>query len=194
MLAGDLFDLHSILRQRQVMFAYSGYVTEPVLSGVGDAVKQKLALGDADTKTVRSVFAVFVEQMQNIIRYSAEKVPPDAAEREPPVELRYGILTIGQEGDDYVVQAGNLVDPADVARIRTRLDEIRAMDRTRLKAFYKEQLKADPDADSKGAGVGFIEIARRASKPIEFDFKDFDGKYTFFALKARISAWDKHHG
>ena len=64
-----------MLHRQGVIFAYSGYVTEPVLSGVGEALKQKLTIDDADTKTLRSVFAVFVEQMQNIIRYSAEKVP-----------------------------------------------------------------------------------------------------------------------
>ena len=29
-------------------------------------------IDDMDTKTARSVFAIFVEQMQNMIRYSAE--------------------------------------------------------------------------------------------------------------------------
>ena len=77
MLAQELLDFRSAMQQRGIIFAYSGYVTESVLSGVGDAVKQKLAIEDANTKTIRSVFSVFVEQMQNIIRYSAEKVPPD---------------------------------------------------------------------------------------------------------------------
>ena len=31
-----------------------------------------------------------------------------------------------------------------------------------------------------------MEIARRASKPIEFDFTDVDGDHAFFALKATI--------
>ena len=53
MLARELFDIRSILRKQAIIFAYSGYVTETVLSGVGDAIKQKLALDDADTKTLR---------------------------------------------------------------------------------------------------------------------------------------------
>ena len=73
MLASQLMDLRGMLHSQGVIFAYSGYVTEPVLSGVAEALKQKLTIDDADTKTLRSVFAVFVEQMQNIIRYSAEK-------------------------------------------------------------------------------------------------------------------------
>ena len=185
MLAKDLFEFRAVLLQKGIIFAYSGYVTEPVLNGVGEALKQKLAIQDADTKTVRSVFAIFVEQMQNMIRYSAEKVPPRTAS-EAPLELRYGVLTIGQENGDYVVHAGNLVLHADVERLRARLSALSTMDRDQLKAAYKEQLKAEPDEHSKGAGIGFIEIARRASKPIEFDFMKVDEEYAFFALKACV--------
>ena len=81
MLASQLMDLRGMLHSQGVIFAYSGYVTEPVLSGVAEALKQKLTIDDADTKTLRSVFAVFVEQMQNIIRYSAEKAQPALAPR-----------------------------------------------------------------------------------------------------------------
>ena len=60
------------------------------------------------------------------------------------------------------------------------------MSKDELKALYKEKLRADPEEGSKGAGLGFMEIARRASKPIEFDFADVDRDYAFFALKASI--------
>lgn len=189
MLAGQLMDLRSMLHTQGVIFAYSGYVTEPVLSGVGEALKQKLTIDDADTKTLRSVFAIFVEQMQNIIRYSAELAQSPlslASEADALTEIRYGILTIGREGDDYVVCAGNLVRRADVARLREKLSKIRNMTKDELKVHYKEQLRAEPEEGSKGAGLGFMEIARRASKPIEFDFADIDGEHAFFALKATI--------
>ena len=48
------------------------------------------------------------------------------------------------------------------------------MNKEELRALYKEQLRAEPEEGSKGAGLGFMEIARRASKPIEFDFTDVD--------------------
>ena len=99
--------------------------------------------------------------------------------------MRYGILTIGREGNEYVVCAGNLIERCDVERLHARLSRIREMSKEELRALYKEQLRADPEEGSKGAGLGFMEIARRASKPIEFDFTDL-GDYTFFALKATI--------
>lgn len=189
MLAGQLMDLRSMLHSQGIIFAYSGYVTEPVLSGVGEALKQKLTIDDADTKTLRSVFAVFVEQMQNIIRYSAEmshqEVPP-ATEAGALMEMRYGILTIGREGSDYVVCAGNLVRQGDVERLKERLNRIRNMSKDELKTLYKETLRADPEQGSKGAGLGLLEIARRASRPLEYGLASVDNDHAFFALKATI--------
>jgi hypothetical protein len=185
MLARELLEIRSILRKQAINFAYSGYVTETVLGGVGDAIRQKLALEDADTKTLRSVFAVFVEAMQNMIRYSAEKTSSSSAES-PFGEMRYGILTIGREGNDYVVHAGNLVAQSEVARLRAMLSKIRDMNKEELRARYKERLRTGPEEGSKGAGLGLMEIGRRTSKPIEFDFSDVDDEHAFFTLKAYV--------
>jgi hypothetical protein len=188
MLAEKLFELRAGLRDAGIILAYCGYVTEPVLTGVGEALKQKLAIEDMDTKTTRNVFAVFVEQMQNIIRYSAEKeIAAGAKSAATRVhEIRYGILTIGKNERGFTVKTGNLVHAEDVARLRPRLEQVAAADRAALKALYKEQLKAGPDEFSKGAGVGFVEIARRASAPITFDFAPIDERFAFFALEAEI--------
>jgi len=189
MLAKDLLGFRTQLSRSGIIFAYCGYVTEPVLTGVGDALKQKLIIDDMDTKTARSVFAVFVEQMQNIIRYSAEKGDPHSTSGDdngPASELRYGIMTITREGGSFVVNAGNLIDKADVEPLRAKLEQIRSADKDALKAMYKETLKSEPEEGSKGAGVGFIEIARRSSRPIAFDFTEVDDRFAFFALEAEI--------
>lgn len=185
MLATKLHDIRDLLQREGVILAYLGYVTEPLLHGVGETLKQKLEMQDTDTKTMRRVFAIFVEQMQNLIRYSAETCHPDSPVN-LPMELRYGVLTIGFENGTYVLRAGSLINRDDVERVRERLSALSAMNRDELKTAYKEQLKAGPDEFSKGAGVGFVEIARRASKPIEFDFMEIDDAYSFFALKACV--------
>jgi hypothetical protein len=189
MLAQDLLNLRTQLRDAGIIFTYCGYVTEQVLAGVGDALKQKLVIEDTDTKTARSVFAVFVEQTQNIIRYSAEKTEQQApanAETTPPSELSYGIMTVSRDGDSFVIKAGNLIERDDVERLREKLEQIRNADKEELKAMYKETLRGETPEGSKGAGVGFIEIARRSSQPIKFDFTDVDARFSFFALETEI--------
>lgn len=183
MQAKELYQFRTYLRERGILFAYSGYVTESVLSGVGEALRQKLSIEETDTKTVRSVFAVFVEQMQNIIRYSAES---ESTENAGSVELRYGVLTVANTNDHYAVQAGNVILKSDRSRLEDKLSELVKMDKDALKSAYKSQLKAGPEPQSKGASVGLIEIARRASMPLEYDFSDVSDDYAFFAIEAKI--------
>ena len=183
-LAESMFAFRNMLHDRGMIFCYSGYVTEPVLSGIGEALKKKLQLEEADTNTMRNVFAIFVEQMQNIVRYSAEREGPEV--EDDHTEIRYGVLAIGMEGDKFFVTCSNKVHIRDVERLNTRLGELQGMDKKSLRKMYKEKLRAPTEVTSKGAGLGFIEIARRSSEIIDFDFMSLDEKFAFFCLKAYV--------
>ena len=63
---------------------------------------------------------------------------------------------------------------------------IQGLDKKALKALYKQTLRDGPPEGSKGAGIGFVEIALRATKGFEFEFQDSDDENVFFALKATI--------
>ncbi len=60
------------------------------------------------------------------------------------------------------------------------------MSKDELKEYYKAQRRKSPEEGSKGAGLGFIDMAKKASEPIEFDFKPIDEKVSFFSLKTVI--------
>jgi hypothetical protein len=184
MIGRDLYDLRTRLRHSGIVLCYSGSVNEAVLSGIGQALKQRMAVDRAGIGVARRVFGVFVEQMQNMIRYSAERQPavPPAGGR----DLRHGVIAVGRGDVGFVVEAGNLVRRADVPGLRRHLEQIRDHDRRTLLALYKRQLRAGLGDPGSEAGVGFIEIARRASRPIEFGFVEVDEQFCFFTLRAEI--------
>jgi len=181
MLANDMYDLRSTLRQHDITFCYSGFMTESVLLAIGNAIKSQMQIGSADAKVTKKVFAVFVEQVQNVIRYSAEKIGNEASE-----EMRYGILTVGFNDGEPFVACGNLIQAKDADRLHSALTRIKAMDKEALKALWKETLRGETPEGSKGAGVGFIDIARHARGGIDFDFRTVDEAYVFFTLKALL--------
>jgi hypothetical protein len=43
-----------------------------------------------------------------------------------------------------------------------------------------------PDAGGKGSGLGFIDIARKASEPIDFEIVRVDAERSFFSMTTRI--------
>jgi hypothetical protein len=171
------------LDERGIIFSFSGYMSEGILYSLGEALRQKMTLEETDVGTVKKVFSVFVEQAQNIIRYSAEKL---AGKVDRAVELSSGMVTIGSEGDRFFIVCANVVLSADEPKLRDRLERLRNMDKDAIKAYYKEQLREAPEEQSRGATIGLIEVARRASAPIEFDFERIDDETFFFCMKVSI--------
>ena len=171
------------LDSKGIIFSFSGYLSEGILYSLGEALREKMVLEDADGPTVRRVFSVFVEQMQNIIRYSAEKVLGNFGKS---VELSSGMVTIGTENGRFFIVCANTILEEDVPRLRQRLETLQKMDKDEIKAYYKEQLREAPDEKSRGATIGLIEIARRASEPIQFDFERIEDDKFFFCLKVSI--------
>lgn len=198
----SFLELRQQLESRHIVFSYSGYLNENILSGIGNALQSKMAIEHADAKISRGIFSTFVEQVQNVIRYSAEKIGPEervqleqeaaiAEGREPRLmlddgELRYGTIAIGEKPDGMrFVTCANLVKNESVPRITESLESIRGLNRKELTTMMREHLKQGPPEGSKGAGVGFISIAREANGNWEYDMVPMpDGEFTFFCLEA----------
>ncbi|HLN24156.1 MAG TPA: SiaB family protein kinase [Patescibacteria group bacterium] len=183
MLAEEYLSFKNTLAEKGIIFSFSGYVSEGILFALGDALKQKMALAETDLSTTKRVFSIFVEQVQNVIRYSAERVSGDIGK---PVELSSGMIAVGNDGKRFFVICANKVLLTDMERLRDRLQHLQGLDKDEIKAYYKEKLREDPEVDSKGASIGLIEIARRSSAPIDFDFVNVSDSHAFFCLKAFI--------
>jgi len=183
MLAKEYYNFKKSLDDKGIMFSFSGFVSDGILFALGESLKQKMTLDATDPNTTKKVFSVFVEQVQNIIRYSADRIEGDMPTK---VELGSGTITVGHEKERFFVVCSNIIDNVDIEPLRERLEIVRGLDKEGLKAYYREKLKEPPEEQSKGATIGIIEIAKRASEPIEFDFEPIDDKRTFFCLKAYI--------
>jgi len=174
---------HNQLQKAGVIFAFSGPVSQFVIEGIGETLKHKMELEDAGMNTIQRVFSVFVEQMQNVVNHSADTVTPS---NWSDGELRVGTLVVSRNGGKFWLQCGNMVQESSVPILRERLDYLRGLDRDALKALYRDARKSASDCDSKGAGLGFIDIARRASEPIDYQFSPATPGLSFFTITATI--------
>jgi hypothetical protein len=181
MLAEIMLGFRNQFQAQGITFCYSGYMTEDLLLGIGNTIKKKLEMSELDKKKSKTVFSIFVEQMQNVIRYSAERET-----HFDNTDLSYGIMAVGDVAGRVFVTCGNVVALADAERLKAGLDKIKSLDKDGLKALWKETLKHDAPEGSKGAGVGFIDIARRAHGAIEYGFAPMDATHSFFTIKAFI--------
>lgn len=154
----------AVANAEHVLFYYSGALNQNAVAAIGDVLKQRLYAQGTGGATARKVFSTFIEMAQNILHY--------AADPEPAEDARYGALAVSQVDGRFAVMCGNLVAAQNVARVREKLEAVRAMSPAEVKEAYKRQLRGETDAASKGAGLGFLTMARDASAPIEFVFAD----------------------
>jgi hypothetical protein len=185
----DLYAIKKSLGEKGIFFCLSGPISQNILAEIGDTLKQKMKLEETDKSTVLKVFSMLVEQSQNIIHYSAEKIPAGQGRQDESardIAMSLGIIAVGFEEGHYFVLCGNMVENEDVGYMESKLDRLKSMDKAELKKLYKRQRRMESEENSKGAGLGFVEVARRASKPIEFDFEPIDDRHSFFSLKAII--------
>lgn len=180
-------DFRKELSNRGIVFTYSGYLNDDILTGIGNALRTKLALDHTDNKVSRGIFSAFVEQVQNVIRYSAESQGPELDEHGEPMpdpllnqEIRYGLVAIGDRADGKrFVTCCNMIEAGSVNKLKDSLESIRGLDRKELTKLMREQLKEGPPEGSKGAGVGFISIAREANGDWDYEFVVTEDKDMF---------------
>ncbi len=170
--------------EQGVLFYYDGYLSQPIVTAMGEALRGKLEAEDGAGRATRKVFSAFIEMMQNIIHY-ADAGPAGDNEVAP-----CGNVAVGRNNEGYYIVSGNTVASSHVERLQAKLESIRAMSLDEIKAEYKRKLRTDEqDDNSKGAGLGFLTVARDASQPIEFLFEPISGSgnaLSFFYLKATV--------
>lgn len=184
MLAQDFKSFFETSKRNGIILSFGGDISESVLFSLGEVLKLRMMQGETDATIAKRVFSVFVEQAQNIIRYSADKLPQAGAASGGMISA--GMIVVGVERERFFVACGNEVPKTDVPILRERLDLIASMSSDELKRFYREKLRQPPDEGSLGGSIGLIEIARRSSAPVEFNFHDLGGERSMFCLKAYI--------
>jgi hypothetical protein len=48
-------------------------------------------------------------------------------------------------------------------------------------------MKTGRMSEKGGAGLGFIDIARKSGNKLDYEFKDINGKSTFFIINTKVS-------
>lgn len=167
-----------------VIFCFSGPISQIMLESIGEMLRKKMQRDLIVFSTIHKVFSVFIEQAQNILNYSAEVV---AIEDNHQDKIRAGMLLVGYSEGHYYVCGGNYIETPRVDGLSHQLSLLQRMDGKELKQLFKHQLRQAPPAGSVGAGLGFIEIARRSTRPIEFEiWPAGDDALSFFMIKAVI--------
>ena len=178
--ANDLYALRERFNRSGTLLCFNGPISRSLIEELGNALKNYLNVDAARPAEAMDVFSVYIEMTQNIRSYATHCGYADG-------DAAATVVIARDEAGHYVVSAGNIVALDDGARLVERIRTLSAMDKPQLKALYKEQLRKPraPDAVS-GAGLGLIDIARRATSMLDPTLSAHDATRGFFSLSVVI--------
>jgi len=163
--------------------SFTGPFSQGIIEEIGSALRSYLESKSDSKGKIFKVFSVFIEQTQNIKNYAYSL--SDKNEQEEI--LLSGVLNIGLKDKKYFVSSGNLVKKESVEELNYRLKKINSHNKKELASVYREKLlKSDKLKDGEGAGLGLIEMARKSSEKLIFDFEEVNESYSFYTLTIKI--------
>ncbi|MCB1160058.1 MAG: hypothetical protein H7A25_09595 [Leptospiraceae bacterium] len=172
-IADQLYQQYQEIQSYRSIFYFKGRMSQEILGELGSMIKSSWS----NESNMRRMFAVFIELAQNILHYSAEKIH-DETGRENGV----GIIILNEEEDVFRFHSGNLVHTQKANELIEKCKFINSLDKDELRKLYKEKIKGSRPEDSKGAGLGFIDMARKSDRPLGFKLDPIDEEYSFFTL------------
>ncbi|MCE5335522.1 MAG: SiaB family protein kinase [Desulfobacteraceae bacterium] len=175
----ELAQLKEQFNKNGIMICFNGPFSQSIIEEIGKAVKTHLEREKIRKDAMLDVFAVYIEQMQNVKNYLSRTGYPAEVHDS-------AIMTIGRRDGRYVITSGNLTEKSDTAGVTRWIDTIKGLDDEGLKSLYKERIRKSHPPGARGAGVGLIDMARRASNRLSYVVEHIDDVFDFFILTAEI--------
>jgi hypothetical protein len=177
----NMYELMNQYNRKGIVFSFNGVFSEIMVNEIVVLLKKISAMENASQSAVYNLFSVVVELLQNINRYSAKRTLLNTDNRN---DTGLGIIFAGLDGNDFFIMSGNPVETDHIVTLQEKLTTVQQMNKDELRRYYKSELKKKPDQNA--GGVGLIEVARKASRPIQFRFDRIDDRISFFSIKIYI--------
>ncbi len=179
------FDVETYLKdhpESNVILYYKGNVDSEVINYVLDTVEDKLVKEDEQPKLRKKVYNILVESLQNLYHH-VDKVPEDFEDQKSE---KFGILLVAKTNSGYKIITGNFVHADQVDMLEERIMKINRSTHEEIKELYKFILNHQRISAKGGGGLGLVDIARKSGHKLDYTFKPYNEKFSFFYLNILV--------
>lgn len=176
-----VYDFYVKMKKNQINLAYEGEITHQITKAFTSLTENNMAKEEDYNSVQKKVFHVMVECLQNISKHAENRY------NQVTSKDGRGIFMVSKGETEYHVTTGNVIKNEKIPSLRKMLENINQLDKDGLKKLYKQQIKEGRLSPKGGAGLGFIDIARKTGEKLIFSFLTIDEEKSFFVLTSTIS-------
>lgn len=174
-----VLQLHKTMVDNRLILVYEGEFTQEITKSVLSMAERNLEYMEEESTTKKKVFNVMVECLQNICKHT-DKVSEDKI-------WNSAIFMIAKDEEYYSIVSGNAIENSFIPSLEERLSQINSLDKEGLKALYKDMLKSSQLSAKGGAGLGFVDIARKSGQKLEYSFEPINDQTSFFSFRTKVA-------
>lgn len=173
------YQMYKSMKTNEINLVYEGEVTQEITKTFTSLTERSLAKTEESNSVQRKVFNVMVECLQNISKH-ADSLTEDEKEE------RRGIVMVSHGDESYNIITGNVIKNEKVAELKKNLELVNSLDKKGLSDLYKQQMREGRISEKGGAGLGFIDIAKKTGSKLGYQFKELNEDVSFFILTSTI--------
>ncbi|MDB5273072.1 MAG: hypothetical protein JWO58_1439 [Chitinophagaceae bacterium] len=174
-----VYQLHKTMVDNSLILVYEGEFTQEITKSVLSMAERNLEYMEEESSTKKKVFNVMVECLQNICKHT-DKVAEDKL-------WNSAIFMIAKDSEYYSIVSGNAIENSFIPALEEKLSQINSLDKEGLKNLYKEMLMNAQLSEKGGAGLGFVDIARKSGQKLDYSFEPINDHSSFFCFRTKIA-------
>ena len=178
-LVENAWSLKEMMIQNKLIMVYSYHITNNSYEHLMHRAEDKLKHYYTDLKNKKKILHILVEAMQNISKHGHKDDNNTVA----------SLFVIGMDDDrNFFVLSGNTVTNENKEYLTDKLNHLNTLDATELREAYRHSIKNNDFSQKGGAGLGFIDIMRKAQSKLHYHFTPINTNHSFFTFKVNISS------
>jgi len=168
-------------KEDNLLFSYMGFLSNTMVINSIDLIERNIVKNKELKKIKRKLSFLMIESFQNIIRYG---------DSTNDFEYMKEMFLVRNIKNHFYIVSVNLIENKKIKYVKTKLDEVNKLNVKELNELYRKILTNNEFTDAGGAGLGFIEMARKTRQNLDFEFVKANNQYSYFYLIIKVKDSD----
>jgi hypothetical protein len=176
--AFDIKHKYDLFISNRTIYSYLGSLTQKELDHILERLEAALSNSLSSRLAIKKIYNILVEGVQNIFGYLRSKASDDY--------LLESFVFVNEVEGGYKIITGNFMRKQDIKSIESRIQIVNSLDANELKDLYRGVLDIGGTSEGGGAGLGFIDMAKKSTGELIYNFDEVDDKHVFFTLEMNV--------
>jgi hypothetical protein len=163
------------MRKDRLLFVYRGVVTNENSVPLLMLLEKEMVNSEFGFVGRKRLFMFVLESLQNVSKHSHTNQYSNMS-----------LVVYSKTDSGYTVTTGNVLPNSSIDDLKFKLDEINNIETKEIRNVYRQMLNSTEFSEKGGAGLGLIEMAKKAGNKLDYDFVDLDNGHSYFILSKTV--------